>query len=70
MIQQKTALEKQRRAGIAALGLQGKQSGHGVERTVDDPGCFLKSRLYNRPGQNASLFCGGSFEEKEKAPVG
>ena len=22
---------------------------------------FLKSRLYNRPGQNASLFCGGSF---------
>ena len=31
---------------------------------------FLKSRLYNRPGQNASLFCGGSFgggENKKSA---
>ena len=27
---------------------------------------FLTSRLYNHPGQNASLFCGGSFEEKRK----
>ena len=27
---------------------------------------FLKSRLYNRPGQNASLFCGGSFGGRNK----
>ena len=66
MIQQKTALEKQRRAGIVALALQGKQGGHGVERTVDDPGCFLKSRLYNRPGQNASLFLRRLFRGKRK----
>ena len=31
---------------------------------------FLKSRLYNRPGQNASLFCGGSFGGTRKVQVG
>ena len=49
MIQQKTALEKQRLAGIAALGLQGKQGGHGVERTVDDPGCFFEKSIIQPP---------------------
>ena len=49
MIQQKTALEKQRRAGIVALVLQGKQGGHGVERTVDDPGCFFEKSIIQPP---------------------
>ena len=49
MIQQKTALEKLRLAGIAALALQGKQGGHGVERTVDDPGCFFEKSIIQPP---------------------
>ena len=49
MIQQKTALEKQRRAGIVALALQGKQGGHGVERTVDDPGFFFEKSIIQPP---------------------
>ena len=66
MIQQKTALEKLRRAGIAALGLQGKQSGHGVERTVDDPGCFFEKSIIQPPWPKRKPLLRRLFRGKRK----
>lgn len=43
MIQQKTALEKLRLAGIAALGLQGKQGGTVLSALWTIQVVFLKS---------------------------
>ena len=66
MIQQKTALEKQRRAGIVALALQGKQGGHGVERTVDDPGCFFEKSIIQPPWPKRKPLLRRLFRGKRK----